>query len=376
MRLVVLLGIVSLFADITYEGARSITGPYLALLGASGAVVGIVSGLGELVGYSVRLLSGYLTDRTQRYWGITFLGYGINLLAVPLLALAGSWEVAACLIILERFGKAIRVPARDAMLSYATKQIGRGWGFGIHEAFDQVGGILGPLVITAVLLGKESYQFGFAILLIPALLALGALEVAKRAYPQPQELEVKRTQISSEGLTKNFWIYLVAVGLVAAGHADFALIAYHFQKAASVPPLWIPLFYAFAMGTDGIAALFAGKQFDLKGVRVLAVVTAITSIAVPLVFLGGFYMALAGMLLWGVGMGAQGSIIRAMVGNMISAEKRGSAYGILNLVYGLFWAGGSAIMGLFYDISILYLILFSLSAQLLAIPLFLAIKSK
>ena len=140
LKFVVLLGVVSLFADMTYEGARSIAGPYLALLGASGTIVGLVAGFGELMGFALRLLSGYLVDKTGQYWGLTIIGYGINMVAVPLLALAGHWELAAFFIIAERMGKAIRTPARDAMLSHATAEMGRGWGFGLHEAFDQVGG--------------------------------------------------------------------------------------------------------------------------------------------------------------------------------------------------------------------------------------------
>jgi predicted MFS family arabinose efflux permease len=187
LRFVILIGVVSLFADMTYEGARSITGPYLALLGASGTIVGVVAGFGELIGYGLRLVSGYVSDRTGRYWSITFFGYLMNMLAVPLLALAGSWQLAAILIIAERAGKAIRNPPRDAMLSHATKEMGRGWGFGLHEALDQIGAVLGPLIVTAVLYFKGSYRTGFAVLLIPALLALSVLLVTRLFYPRPRD---------------------------------------------------------------------------------------------------------------------------------------------------------------------------------------------
>jgi len=187
LRFVILIGVVSLFADMTYEGARSITGPYFALLGASGTIVGVVAGFGELIGYGLRLVSGYVSDRTGRYWSITFFGYLMNMLAVPLLALAGSWQLAAILIIAERAGKAIRNPPRDAMLSHATKEMGRGWGFGLHEALDQIGAVLGPLIVTAVLYFKGSYRTGFAVLLIPALLALSVLLVTRLFYPRPRD---------------------------------------------------------------------------------------------------------------------------------------------------------------------------------------------
>src|SRR6185437_7836333 len=175
LKFVILLSFVSLFADMTYEGARSITGPYLAILGANAAIVGFVAGFGEFVGYALRLVSGYFADRTGKYWTFTIAGYACNLLAVPLLALAGHWWVAAVLIILERAGRAIRVPPRDAMLSHAGQKMGMGWVFGLHEAIDQIGAMLGPLIVALVLYMKGGYKESFAILLIPALIALTIL---------------------------------------------------------------------------------------------------------------------------------------------------------------------------------------------------------
>ena len=189
-RFIILVGVVSLFSDMTYEGARSISGPFLGTLKASAVVVGVVAGLGEFLGYALRLGSGYLADRLGRYWLITFAGYSLNLLAVPLLALAGSWEIAAVLLLLERIGKAVRTPARDAMLSHATASVGRGWGFGFHEAMDQIGAVTGPLIVAAVLYYRGGYREGFAVLLLPAVLALVVITVAARLYPHPQHLEV------------------------------------------------------------------------------------------------------------------------------------------------------------------------------------------
>ena len=183
-RFVLMLGMVSLFGDMTYEGARSISGPYLGLLGASGAVVGITSGLGEFIGYGLRLISGRLSDRTRRYWAFTILGYAINLLAVPALALTGSWQLAAVLLVTERIGKGIRKPAVDSMLSHAASRVGRGWGFGLHEAMDQIGAIAGPLIIAYVLASGGTYSHSFAILLIPAVAALVFLLIGRFQYPE------------------------------------------------------------------------------------------------------------------------------------------------------------------------------------------------
>jgi len=373
-KFIILLGLVSLLADMTYEGARSITGPYLALLGASGTVVGIVAGFGELIGYALRLLSGYVSDKTGRYWLITIFGYTVNLLAVPLLALAGRWEIAAALMITERIGKAIRTPSRDAMLSHATKEIGRGWGFGLHEAMDQIGAMLGPLIVAAVLFIKGGYKTSFAILLIPALLALIVLSVARYLYPRPKDLETISVTLETKGFPRVFWIYLIAVAFVAAGYVDFPLVAYHFKKASIASDNWIPIFYAIAMGVDALAALIFGRLFDRKGVSILIFAVFASSLFAPLVFLGGFYSALFGIALWGIGMGAQESIMRAGIADMISANKRGSAYGVFNAGYGLFWFLGSAVMGIFYDISIPVLIIFSVVTQLASIPFLIMTK--
>jgi MFS family permease len=196
LTFVVLLGVVSLLADVTYEGARSAVGPYLEILGASAAAVGVVAGLGELVGYAIRVAAGYLSDRTGRYWAITIAGYGVNLLAVPLLALAGRWEVAAALIVFERLGKAIRTPARDAMLSHATHSMGRGWGFGLHEALDQIGAVLGPLIVAAVLYFTGDYRAGFAILLVPA-------SPARTTRPGPATRVETFPQVATPSYTSN-----------------------------------------------------------------------------------------------------------------------------------------------------------------------------
>ncbi len=376
LKFIVLLGFVSLFADITYEGARSVIGSYFEILGATATAVGVFSGFGEFIGYALRLVSGYLSDKTGRYWVITIIGYAVNLLAVPLLALAGRWEFAAALIILERLGKAIRSPARDAILSHATKQIGQGWGFGIHEAMDQIGALTGPLVIALVLYLKGGYQHAFLTLAIPAFLALAVLVIARLNYPNPREFEPVAKKIEAKGLPNVFWIYLVAIGLIAAGYADYPLIAYHLKKHIIVTDNWIPVFYAVAMAVDAVSALICGKFFDKIGMNVLIFVVLISAFFAPFVFFGGFAAALIGMAIWGIGMGAQESIMRAQVATMVTSQKRGSAYGIFNTGYGLFWFLGSALMGILYDKSIPLLVAFSVLAQLSAIPVLVYARKK
>ena len=376
LKFIVLLGFVSLFADVTYEGARSVIGSYFQILGASATVVGVFSGFGEFIGYALRLVSGYISDKTGKYWTITIIGYAVNLLAVPLLAFAGRWEVAAALIIMERMGKAIRSPARDAILSHATKQVGQGWGFGIHEAMDQIGALTGPLVIAAILYFKGTYKTGFITLAIPALLALTVLIIARISYPSPRDFEPVSKKIESKGLPRAFWIYILAIGLIAAGYADYPLIAYHLKKHVIITDNWIPVFYAIAMAVDAVSALVCGKYFDRIGMNVLIFVVMISAFFAPFVFFGGFAYALIGMVIWGIGMGAQESIMRAQVATMVVSDKRGSAYGIFNTGYGFFWFIGSALMGILYDKSIFLLVAFSVIAQLAAIPVLVYAQKK
>ncbi|MCL6630302.1 MAG: MFS transporter [Armatimonadetes bacterium] len=374
VKFIVLLGIVSLFADVTYEGARSITGPFLGTLGASATVVGVVSGFGELVGHALRLVSGYISDRTRKYWAITLFGYVVNLLVVPALALAGRWEIAAALIIAERFGKAIRNPPRDAILSHATSQVGHGWGFGLHEALDQIGAVLGPLIVSVVLFLKGTYQSSFAILIIPALMAISVLIVARILYPTPRDMERATELKPLRGFPKTYWLYLVAVAFIAAGYTDYPLIAYHFGKLSSIPRDLIPTLYALAMGVDAVAALIFGRLYDRIGLTAMVAAVLMSAFFAPLVFLGGFGLALAGVTLWGIGMGAQESIMRAAIAGMISAERRGTAYGVFNTGYGIFWFAGSALMGYLYDVSVPGLIAFSVVAQLASIPILIIVR--
>lgn len=375
IQFVILIGIVSLFADMTYEGARSISGQYLAVLGASGFVVGIVAGLGELIGYGFRLVSGYVSDKSGKYWLVAFIGYALNLIAVPLLALAGNWQVAASLMILERLGKAIRTPSRDAMLSYATHATGRGFGFGLHEALDKIGALIGPLIVSCILYYQGTYQMSFAILLIPAVCALSVLVCAKMLYPRPQDLEVENPDLKVEGFSKKYWLYIAAACCVAAGYVDFPLIAFHFTKSTVMSEAWMPIVYSISMGSAGIASLVFGKLYDAKGLSVLIVATALTSFFAPLVFSDHFGYVLAGMILWGIGLGTQESIMRAVVASLVQMNKRGTAYGLLNIWFGTFWFLGSALMGYLYDVSLLSLIIFSIGVQLLAIPILFAVKA-
>ena len=376
MYFIILLGIVSLFGDVTYEGARSVTGPYLATLGASPGVVGLVAGVGEFVGYALRLASGYLADRTRAYWLLTFVGYGL-ILSIPLLAFAGHWQLAVVLIILERVGKAIRSPARDTMLSYATKKVGRGWGFAVHEALDQIGAVIGPVVFSLVLLFHGDYREGFTLLWIPALLTLAVLAIARKKVPSPQKLEApgetSRPNIQGK-LPRVFWFYTVFTLFSMAGFANFQLISYHLKVQAIVPDAQIPMMYAIAMGVDALAALLVGKTYDKIGLISLLAIPLLTLPIPFLAFSHSYSLVLISIVLWGVVMGIQETIMRAAVADLTSVERRGFAYGVFNTALGAGWLLGGALMGLLYEISINYLILFAVVMELISIPLFFVVR--
>lgn len=362
MKFILLMGIVSLLGDMTYEGARSVTGPFLSTFGVSAAIVGLTVGVGELLGYALRLITGYIADRTRHYWLLTFAGYGL-ILAIPFLALAHRWEIAAFLIVLERAGKAIRSPSRDAILSYATKQVGRGWGFGIHEAMDQIGAIIGPFILFAVLFSGKGYRDGFAVLAIPAILTIAVLGIARQQYPSPHVLE---SSSGDKRLSRTFWLYTIFVFLSMLGFVNFQILSFHFKIKSTIPDFYIPVLYAFAMGVDAVAALLTGRAYDRIGLKALILIPLLT----PLILLS-FWPAtlIAGMVAWGVVMGMQETIMRAAVADLVHPERRSTAYGIFNTAYGFSWFAGSTVVGLLYDFSLYSLMAYVIFAEIVALLL-------
>lgn len=376
LNLILLLGVVSLLGDITYEGARSISGPYLALLGAGAAAVGIVAGLGEFFGYAFRTVAGYLADRLRSYWLFTFLGYA-SLLAIPALALVGHWPAAAALLTLERIGKGLRTPARDAIVSHAASHVGRGFGFGLHEALDQVGALIGPLLFTVAIVvnGDGGYQLGFLVLLVPVALALLVLGAAWHSEPEPERLEIEVSDTESRSswrsLSHSFWRYTVFSALAVAGFAQFPLIAYHLGHRAVVAEQWIPLLYAVAMGVDGVVAIVAGIAYDRSGLASLLVVPLLTGVTVALAFTTDVSLVVMGVVLWGIVMGLVETNMRAAVGDLSPAGARGLAYGIFNTVFGLSWLIGGAAMGWLYQFGVWWVVAFAGALELLALVSFL-----
>ncbi len=375
---IVLMGIVSLFGDVTYEGARSITGPYLAVLGAGAGMVGFVAGAGEFIGYSLRLAAGYFSDRTKAYWPITILGYGM-LISIPCLAFTNAWQFAAVFIIIERMGKGIRTPARDAILSHATKKVGRGFGFGLHEALDQIGAIIGPLIFSAVFILKGGYHTGFAILWIPALLCVAILLVARKKVPSPADLEIddncenekqQKGKQDREKLSKVFWIYSLFTFLSVAGFASFQIISYHFKIHGVVSDSLIPILYAIAMGVDALVALIIGRTYDKIGLKSLITIPLLTVFIPFFAFSSSFIPALISAVLWGSVMGIHETIMRAAIADLTSLDHRGTAYGIFNTIYGGAWFIGCTLMGFLYDLSLPAVFVFVVFMELMAIVVF------
>ncbi len=372
---VVLFGAVNLFADMTYEGARSVNGPFLATLGASGFIVGSVTGFGEFLGYALRLVSGRWADRSHLYWPITIGGYIVQMVAVPALALAGSWQLAALFILLERIGRATRNPPRDVMLAQAGEQIGRGWAFGVNEALDQLGAFVGPLAVAGILFWRQNYQLAFAFLAIPAIATLLLVFGAGIKFPNAGRVEREAGPPHVGHYPLGFWWFCFGSALVGFGFADYSLIAFHMSKTQAVPHGWIPIFYALAMAAGGLGSLLMGKLFDRAGLIVLVPVTVIAAAYAPLAFFGGFSLALVGTLLWGIGLGAHESVMQAAVARMIPRAQLGSAYGLFGAIFGIAWFAGSAAIGALYDVSIPAAVALAVIAQLLAVvPLMIAVR--
>ncbi len=378
IRFILLVGLVSALGDITYEGARSIYGPYLGYLGASAAAVGLVTGIGEFIGYGLRLVSGYFIDRTKLYWPVTILGYGL-LVSVPLLAMAGDWQLAVVFIMLERIGKAIRSPAKDALLSHATKQVGTGYGFGLHEALDQIGAFIGPLLFTAGLALHGGYTLGFQMMWVPALLTVAVVVFTRMKFPNPESLEetapaaetVDRPVAAAQSeLSRTFWLYSLFTFFAVLGFASFQLISYHLQVKGVVTETLIPTLYAVAMGVDAIVAIVVGKWYDKKGMGVLLAIPVL-SLPIPLLgFSGSAAMAVVAVVLWGAVMGIHETIMRAAIADLTSMGSRGKAYGIFNTLYGVAWFLGSTAVGYLYDSNLTYVFGFVAAAQLAALVCF------
>jgi len=375
---VLMVGTSSFFADWTYEGGRSIVGPFLQILGSSAAWVGIAAGAGEFLGYALRFVSGYFADRTHAYWKITIGGYVVQLFAMPALAFVGQWQLAILLWFVERIGKAVKNPPRDAMLSYATKELGRGWGYGLHEAMDQAGAFAGPLLMAGALAlrangGLDSvadYQWAFSLLFIPATICVAMLVVARVKFPSPHELESKTPKASIQGLDRRFWLYTLASGLIAAGYADFALMAFHFHATDVVPDQWIPVLFSVGIGTDIVVALIGGRLFDRIGFPILLATFGASAVFAPFVFFGALPLVIAGMVLWGIGRAAQDSIIKAALVDLIPHERRAYGFGVFSLAFGIFWFIGSAAMGVLYDQGVALVVAFSLVTSIVALPVF------
>lgn len=382
LEFVLLFGLISALGDITYEGARSVYGIYLGYLGASALIVGFITGFGEFLGYAVRFVSGYVIDKTKNTWAVTILGYAI-LISVPLLALAGNWQIAALFIILERIGKGIRTPGKDTMLSHATKRLGTGVGFGISEALDQIGGIIGPLIFTMALTYMGGYRQGFNIMGIPAILTIIVVLYTRYKVPKPAILEeniesnIKINQeknMTTKHLSKSFLYYSLFIFFSVLGFAHFSIISYHLMSQKILNKAFIPTLYAIAMAVDGAFAIFIGKYYDRKGLSSLVLIPVLT---IPVAILGfsiNAVFAIISIILWGCVMSMHETIMKATVADITSISNRGKAYGYFNTIYGIAMLLSSTIMGYLYEHSSYYIFIYVVIIEILALIAFILFK--
>ena len=373
---ITLMGIVSLFSDMTHEGARSILGNYLNLAGASAATIGFVSGAGELFGYSLRIISGLIADKTKKYWTLVIAGYAIQVLAIPALALIPEHgRFWACgLVILERIGKAIKKPAKNTLVSFAASEIGTGKGFAYQEFLDQLGAFLGPVLLFATALVKgtddlfATYRASFAVLLVPALITIALVIAAKIKYPDPEMFEKQDDKPEGFKFRKSFILYMAAICFFAFGFADFTLITLHAANAGAFPESTLSLLYAAAMAVDAFAALFFGWLYDKVGLKALIISTLCSTFFSCFVFMtGNAWMIGIGIILWGIGMGAQESIMKAAVSGIVPRSMRSTGFGIFETGFGIAWFLGSWLLGALYDLNPVYLVAVSVISQLMAI---------
>lgn len=370
---VTLIGIVSMMGDIVYEGGRGVVPSYLQLLGVSAFIVGFVTGLGDFIGYAIRLISGYLSDKRGTYWTFMFLGYGL-IIAIPLLSITNFWLAAAFLVILERLGKAIRAPARDAIVSVISKGVGVGKAFGLHELLDQIGAVLGPLIVSIILYYTfNNYSITFAALFIPYIILIATLfYVYFKLRLKVSESQYSKVKISSNAFSKDFYIYSLAVFVNVLGLVPASLILYKASiiLAPSKMEWVVPLLFMFIQLIDAPSALMSGIVFDRIGTRVL-IIPFILSIftcffafqAIELTYL------IISCTFYGIVLGMQESVYRAAVSYYVPKESRGTAYGIFNTAYGVGFLLSGVVFGLFLDIGleISYVIMYAILMQILAL---------
>jgi predicted MFS family arabinose efflux permease len=390
LRLILLFGLISLLGDIIYEGARGVNGPYLETLGASAAVVGLVAGIGELLGYLIRLVSGYFSDKTRAHWVFTIAGYSF-LMVIPMLALTGIWQFAAIFMVLERIGKGIRSPAKDTILSQATKQVGTGFGFAIVEFLDQIGATMGPLIFTFFFIsigpGNKSiadYQQGYNLMWFPFVVLMMVLFTAFFLVKNPEELEkdvVKKPQ--PDRITRTFWLYCIFTFATTLGFLNFAIIGYHLKAHSIVSDAQIPLLYALAMAVDAVIGLIIGKWYDRLKIRfdnehaglLLLIILPVLTALIPLFTLSpALPIIIAGVVIWGIVMGTHETIMKAGIADITSIRKRGTGYGIFNMMYGIAIFLGSAAAGFLYEYSVNTLIILMVVAEIAAVPLFFVMR--
>ncbi|MFI1068968.1 MFS transporter [Streptomyces puniciscabiei] len=378
-RFVVWFGTVSLLADVVYEGARSITGPLLASLGASALVVGVVTGAGESAALGLRLVSGPMADRTRRFWGLAIAGYALTVVSVPLLGVAGVLWAACVLVIAERVGKAVRSPAKDTLLSHATAATGRGRGFAVHEAMDQIGALVGPLLVAGVLaLTGNDYGPALGVLAVPGIAVLLLLFRLRARVPDPEAYEREVTAAAPhapEGragrLPRAFWTYAAFTAATTTGFATFGVLSYHLVQRHLLSTAWVPVLYAAAMAVDAIAALATGWLYDRLGPRVLIALPVLTAGVVALAFTDTVAVAVLGSLVWGAAMGIQESTLRATVADLVPSGRRATAYGLFAGVVGAASLAGGALTGGLYGYSIPALITVVVAIQALSVVLLL-----
>lgn len=377
---ILLLGIVSLMGDVVYEGSRGIVPSYLGLLGATEVIVGLIGGLGDFLGNAMRLVSGFLADTTRAYWLFIFLGYGL-IVSIPFLGLSVGLEIAIILVLLERLGKAFRSPSRDTVLSIVGKDVGAGKAFGVHELLDQVGGILGPLIVTALMFYSNNYNFAFSFLFLPFLMLLAALAYtykkigSKTAIIEPQKMKGKR-----EKLAKPFYVYTIAVLLNTVGLITYALILYKASKILQPTQQWIvPLIYLLIQGVDAPTAFIAGYAYDKFGVKILVVPFTLSLFPSLLTIISAeLTLIIAAAAVFGLVLGMQESVYRAAVSELTPISSRGTAYGIFNTAYGVGFLISGSIYGLMMELKLplITVMLYVLTTQFTAIAALLSAQSK
>jgi len=345
---VIRLGVVSMLTDLSSEMIFSIFAIYfVTVAGGSAALLGMVEGIADFSAASLNYLSGWLSDRSGKRKIFALAGYSLSTLAKIILPATSSVTGLSVFRTVERLGKGLRGPPRDAWLSAVAQQQERGYAFGVHKALDKTGAIVGPLAACGLLwlLGDRipTYHILFWIALIPALLSIGLLA---RINDRPAKKHTGAGLTETWGaLGQQFKRYLVSAGIFSLAYFSFSFLLLR-AHGVGFNVTEIILLYALFNLSFVIAAPLAGKLGDRIGRPRIILLSYLIYLLMCLgfAFADAKWQVITLFVIYGVFYAIDEAQSKAFIAD-IELHRRASAIGIYNFLTGLIYLPASMIAG-------------------------------